>query len=102
MFKSLSKPELAHIAKLLITRVVKKLKEKNIELKFTEEALRYLVQKGYTPDFGARPLRRVIEQEIEDKLADEILSGKLPEGAKVTVDADIDAGKLKFRIYQPK
>ncbi|MBO5103404.1 MAG: hypothetical protein J6C13_04900, partial [Clostridia bacterium] len=44
----------------------------------------------------------VIEQEIEDKLADEILSGKLPEGAKVTVDADIDAGKLKFRIYQPK
>ncbi len=102
VFKSLSKPELAHIAKLLITRVVKKLKEKNIELKFTEEALRYLVQKGYTPDFGARPLRRVIEQEIEDKLADEILSGKLPEGAKVTVDADIDAGKLKFRIYQPK
>ena len=102
IFKSLSKPELAHIAKLLITKVVKKLKAKNIELKFTEEALRYLVQKGYTADYGARPLRRVIEQEIEDKLADEILSGKLPEGAKVTVDADVDAGKLKFRIYQPR
>lgn len=102
IFKSLSKPELAHIAKLLITKVVKKLKAKNIELKFTEEALRYLVQKGYTADYGARPLRRVIEQEIEDKLADEILSDKLPEGAKVTVDADVDAGKLKFRIYQPR
>ena len=102
IFKSLSKPELAHIAKLLITKVVKKLKAKDIELKFTEEALRYLVQKGYTADYGARPLRRVIEQEIEDKLADEILSGKLPEGAKVTVDADVDAGKLKFRIYQPR
>lgn len=102
IFKSLSKPELAHIAKILITRVVKKLAEKNIELKFTEEALKYLVQKGYTADYGARPLRRVIEQEIEDKLADEILSGKLLDGAKVTVDADIDAGKLKFRIYQPK
>ena len=102
IFKSLSKPELAHIAKLLITKVVKKLKAKDIELKFTEEALRYLVQKGYTADYGARPLRRVIEQEIEDKLADEILSGKLPEGAKVTVDADVDAGRLKFRIYQPR
>ena len=61
-----------------------------------------MVQKGYTADYGARPLRRVIEQEIEDKLADEILSGKLTKGAKVTVDADIDEGKLKFRIYQPK
>ena len=102
IFKSLSKPELAHIAKLLITRVVKKLKEQEIELKFTEDALKYLVQKGYTADYGARPLRRVIEQEIEDKLADEILSGKLANGAKVTVDADIEIGKLKFRIYQPK
>ncbi len=102
IFKSLSKPELAHIAKLLITRVVKKLAEKDIELKFTEEALRYLVQKGYTADYGARPLRRVIEQEIEDKLADEILSGKLISGAKVTVDADLEAARLKFRIYQPK
>ncbi len=102
IFKSLSKPELAHIAKLLITKVVKKLAEKDIDLKFTEDALKYLVQKGYTADYGARPLRRVIEQEIEDKLADEILSGKLTKGAKVTVDADIDEGKLKFRIYQPK
>ena len=86
----------------MITKVVNKLKSKDIELKFTEEALKYLVQKGYTADYGARPLRRVIEQEIEDKLADEILSGKLTNGAKVTVDADVDAGKLKFRIYQPK
>ena len=102
IFKSLSKPELAHIAKLLITKVVKKLQAQNVELKFTEEALKYLVQKGYTADYGARPLRRVIEQEIEDKLADEILSGKLVSGSKVTVDADTENGKLKFRIYQPK
>ena len=102
IFKSLSKPQLARIAKLLITKVVKKLKEQDIELKFTEDALRYLVQKGYTPDFGARPLRRVIEQEIEDKLADEILAGTVGPGAKVTVDADYQAGKLKFRIMNPK
>ncbi|MBR4270817.1 MAG: ATP-dependent Clp protease ATP-binding subunit [Clostridia bacterium] len=98
IFKSLSKPQLARIAKLLITKVVKKLKEQEVDIKFTEDALRYLVQKGYTPDFGARPLRRVIEQEIEDKLADEILAGRLGSGAKVTVDADIAQGKLKFRI----
>jgi ATP-dependent Clp protease ATP-binding subunit ClpC len=102
IFKSLSKPQLARIAKLLITKVVKKLKEQEVDIKFTEDALRYLVQKGYTPDFGARPLRRVIEQEIEDKLADEILAGRLSSGAKVTVDADIAQGKLKFRIVNPQ
>jgi ATP-dependent Clp protease ATP-binding subunit ClpA len=82
--------------------VLKKLKEQEVDIKFTEDALRYLVQKGYTPDFGARPLRRVIEQEIEDKLADEILAGRLSSGAKVTVDADIAQGKLKFRIVNPQ
>lgn len=100
VFKSLSRVELARVAKILITKLSAKLKGQNIELKLTEASLRYLVGKGYNSEWGARPLRRVIEQEIEDKLADEILSSKVEEGAKVTVDEK--DGVLKIRIAAPK
>jgi len=96
IFKTLSKPELARVAKLLITKLVNKLKVQGVELKFTENALKYLVEKGYNTEWGARPLRRVIEHEIEDKLADEILSRKLNNGAKVTVDEN--NGLLKIKV----
>ncbi len=95
VFKSLSKGELARVAKLLITKLVNKLKVQGIELKFTENALKYLVEKGYNTEWGARPLRRVIEHEIEDRLADEILANKLGEGAKVTVDEQDNLLKIK-------
>ena len=94
-FKSLTKPQLARIAKLLITKLSNKLKAQQIELKFTENALKYLVDKGYNAEWGARPLRRVIEQEIEDKLADEILSSKIDGGARVTIDEKDNALKIK-------
>ncbi len=94
VFRSLTKPELARVAKLLITKLANKLKPRGVELKFTENALKYLVDKGYNIEWGARPLRRVIEHEIEDKLADEILSKKIDGGAKVTVDAVDNALKI--------
>ena len=96
VFRSLTKPELARVAKLLITKLANKLKPQGVELKFTENALKYLVDKGYNIEWGARPLRRVIEHEIEDKLADEILSKKIDGGAKVTVDTVDDALKIKI------
>ena len=96
VFRSLTKPELARVAKLLITKLANKLKPQGIELKFTENALKYLVEKGYNIEWGARPLRRVIEHEIEDKLADEILSRKIEGGAKVTVDTIDDVLKIKI------
>lgn len=85
-FKELSEVELAMVAKLLITKLANKLSNQNIKLKLTEDALKYLVQKGFNSEWGARPLRRVIEQEIEDKLADEILLGKIQDGSRVVVD----------------
>ncbi|MBQ7603227.1 MAG: ATP-dependent Clp protease ATP-binding subunit [Clostridia bacterium] len=96
VFRSLTKPELARVAKLLITKLANKLKPQGVELKFTENALKYLVEKGYNIEWGARPLRRVIEHEIEDKLADEILSRKIDGGAKVTVDTIDDVLKIKI------
>lgn len=86
VFKALSKVELAMVAKFLITKLANKLTNQNIKLKLTEEALKYLVHKGFNSEWGARPLRRVIEQEIEDKLADEILLGKIQDGSRVVVD----------------
>ena len=94
VFRSLTKPELARVAKLLISKLANKLKPQGVELKFTENALKYLVEKGYNIEWGARPLRRVIEHEIEDKLADEILSRKIDGGAKVTVDTINDVLKI--------
>ena len=99
-FKTLSKFELAMVAKILITKLSNKLKNQNIEIKLTEEALKYLVEKGYNSEWGARPLRRVIEQDIEDKLADEILTSKIDNGAKVTIDEK--EGNLKIRIFSAK
>ncbi len=86
VFKALTKVELAMVAKFLITKLSNKLTSQNIKLKLTEDALKYLVYKGFNSEWGARPLRRVIEQEIEDKLADSILLGKIQDGSKVVVD----------------
>ena len=99
-FKTLTRVELALVAKILITKLSNKLKGQNIEIKLTENALRYLVDKGYNFEWGARPLRRVIEQDIEDKLADEILTNKIENGARVTIDEK--DGALKLRISQMK
>lgn len=98
VFKSLTKRELALVAKILITKLSNKLKSQNIELRLTESSLKYLVEKGNNIEWGARPLRRVIEQEIEDKLADEILASNIQTGARVIVDeAD---GKLQIRVSE--
>lgn len=95
VFKTLSKMELAKVAKILITKLSNKLKEQNIEIRLTENALRYLVEQGYNSEWGARPLRRVIEQEIEDKLADQILLGKIESNSKVIID--LENGNLKIK-----
>ena len=55
--------------------------------KVTESALRYLIDKGYNPEYGARPLRRLIEQEIEDRIAEHILENKLQQGSVVVISA---------------
>jgi ATP-dependent Clp protease ATP-binding subunit ClpC len=64
--------------------------EREITLAATEAALDKLAEKGYDPDMGARPLRRVIQIEIEDQLSDDLLSGKFKDGDTVWVDVDKD------------
>ena len=97
IFHSLTQKELAQIAKILMKQLCRKLKDKNIDLKLTERALKFLVEKGYDIEFGARPLRRVIEHEIEDKLAELLLSNDLKSTDNVIVDVENDEIKLKIK-----
>ena len=79
VFHSLTESDLTSIAKIMLNNLNKRLKEKGIGLKFTESALKYIVENGTSPEYGARPLKRLIQQEIEDKLTDELLMGNLTE-----------------------
>ena len=85
VFKPLSFEELAKITNLMIRCLNKKLEEKNITLKLTESALMYLIDAGYNSEYGARPLKRLIEQKIEDVIAGDLLEGKLKENYLIVV-----------------
>jgi ATP-dependent Clp protease ATP-binding subunit ClpA len=70
---------------LQVDRLNKQLIEKGITIEIDEEAKRWLAQKGYDPSFGARPLKRVIQKQIEDPLSEEVVRGKFREGGIVEV-----------------
>lgn len=94
VFHSLDKKQVAAILEILLKEVSDRLKERNIRLEVTQKAKEYLIQKGYDVKFGARPLRRTIQQEIEDPLAMEILKRKFENGSTVVVS--VRKGKLVF------
>lgn len=96
VFHPLTYENLAQIAKIFITKLNKKLAKQNISLKATESALKYLIEKGYSPEYGARPLRRLIEHEIEDKIAEEMLQNKVKEGSSVVIS--FDKGSLVLNV----
>ena len=88
VFRQLSKDEVKEIADILLKEVFARLMEKDIRLDVTERFKERLVEEGYNPSYGARPLRRAIMRLLEDSLAEEILSGKVQEGDAITVDVD--------------
>ena len=86
VFKSLNKEHLYQIVELEIAEVADRLKEKNIEITLTKESLDLLIEKGFDPVFGARPLKRTIQRYLEDPLSEEIISGQFKDGSKIKVD----------------
>ncbi|KIF00669.1 ATPase AAA [Streptomyces sp. RSD-27] len=86
VFSALSRDELAHIAELQISRLAKRLADRRLALDVTPEALAWLADKGNDPAYGARPLRRLIQTAVGDRLAKEILSGEVRDGDTVRVD----------------
>jgi ATP-dependent Clp protease ATP-binding subunit ClpC len=85
MFHPLSLEHIAQIVDLQVDRLNKQLIEKGITIEIDEAAKRWLAQKGYDPSFGARPLKRVIQKQIEDPLSEEVVRGKFREGGIVEV-----------------
>jgi ATP-dependent Clp protease ATP-binding subunit ClpB len=86
LFHPLSAPNIRAIARLQLVRLQKQLAQKQIEIEVTEKALDAIAAQGYDPMYGARPLKRIIQQKIQNPLAVELLRQRLPEGSKVRVD----------------
>jgi ATP-dependent Clp protease ATP-binding subunit ClpB len=85
IFDSLSNRDIEKIVDLQIEKINRRLADKKIFIQLTQEAKKYLSQKGFSPDYGARPLKRLIEKEILDRLADEIIIGEIKGGKKISV-----------------
>ncbi len=94
IFRPLSKEDLYRIIDIEIRKVTKRLVEQGVGLETTAAAHDFLIEKGYNPDFGARPLRRAIEQYVEDPLSEAILRGEYKQVRKVKIDRDGDS--LRF------
>ncbi len=90
VFHPLAKEHMRKIADLMLQRLQSQLDEKRITLMMSDDAKEFLIDKGYDPQFGARPLRRAIQRYVEDLLAEEMLRGGLTEGSTVRVKAGVD------------
>jgi len=97
IFHSLGLEQIKAIVEIQLKKLEKRLLERRIQLKMTERAKEWLAKQGFDPAYGARPLKRVIQKEIQDKLALRILEGKFKEGSTITADVDDRKGELVFR-----
>jgi len=88
VFHALTKEHIREIVNLMLKETISSMQEKMITLEISPAARDYLGEKGYDPHFGARPLRRVIQQEVEDKLSEQILRGEFDAGSSVLIDYD--------------
>jgi ATP-dependent Clp protease ATP-binding subunit ClpB len=95
LFHRLEREQMAAIVDIQMGRLEKLLKDRDITLDLMPKAREWLANEGYDPAYGARPLKRVIQREVQDRLAEEILSGAIVDGAHVRVDAG-DGGLLLF------
>ena len=102
VFHALTKEHIREIATLELQKVAERLKEREISLAATDAALDKLAKKGYDPDMGARPLRRVIQLEIEDQLSDDLLAGKFKDGDIIWVDVDGEGNFILTKSTEEK
>ncbi|MCI0551240.1 MAG: AAA family ATPase [Anaerolineae bacterium] len=101
MFSPLSLEQMEEIVILQMKEVQDRLNEYNITVQVTDTARRWLAKEGYDPAFGARPLRRAIQKNVESPLSVELLSGKFKDGATVMVDVDEEKNKIVFATSEP-
>ncbi len=97
VFRQLTKDEVKEIAEIMLQEVFARLQDKGIKLDVTDAFKERLVEEGYNPSYGARPLRRAVMRLLEDSLAEEVLSGRIKDGDKALVDID-DNKKVTINI----
>jgi ATP-dependent Clp protease ATP-binding subunit ClpB len=101
VFSALSTDDLAQIVELNVDRLQSRLSDRRLELAVTPDARAWLAARGYDPVYGARPLRRLMQQEIDDKLAMALLGGKVRDGDTVLVDLAGDGDSLTVASVSP-
>ncbi|HQU00932.1 MAG TPA: ATP-dependent chaperone ClpB, partial [Acetobacteraceae bacterium] len=99
LFRRLQRAEMASIVTIQLARMTSLLKDRNIRLDLDQSALDWLADAGYDPVYGARPLKRVIQRAMQNKLAELILQGKIKDGEMIAVSADDDG--LTFAVAEP-
>ena len=96
IFKSLGKDSVKNIIKLILEDINRKLKEQFIKVEFTDNALDFIVNEAYDPTYGARPLKRFVQKDIETNLSKMILSNEIPENSTILIDSDGE--KLTYTV----
>jgi ATP-dependent Clp protease ATP-binding subunit ClpB len=102
VFHALDEEHLKQIVDIQLAGVRHRLAERQIRLELTDAARTRLVREGYDPNYGARPLKRAIQREIETPLAKRILAGEVRDGQVVHVDASGEGGGLTFQASRPE
>ncbi len=96
VFHSLSKDELHQIVKLMAQKVIKRVAAQGVNLKITPAAIDTIAKKGYNPEYGARPLRRALQTEVEDRLSEALLLGELDSASQVMIGSQ--KGKITLKV----
>jgi ATP-dependent Clp protease ATP-binding subunit ClpC len=110
VFHKLEREDMRHIIEIQVKRLLQQMSEREVTVEFTKAALDKLSDAGYDPAYGARPLRRVLQRMIEDPMSEMILRGEIPNGSKVTIDANDTAAEdvtedesiVDIKVSQPK
>ena len=97
MFKPLTQPEICRIARLMLDKTCQRMKDQGYTLTVEDSALNYIASEAYTPQYGARPVKRYIQNHVETQVARIVMKGDLSMGDEVVVSADMDVG-LKFDV----
>ena len=98
VFHALAQEHILSIVDLMLDQVRTELEEKKISLEATDAAKEFLAEKGYDPNFGARPLRRLIQDEVEDRLSEQLLGGQIGAGAIAVLD--VEDGEMVVRTKE--
>jgi ATP-dependent Clp protease ATP-binding subunit ClpC len=98
VFRALTKEQIADIARLLLERTRRRLRAQDVELEFTQEAIDLVAAEGFDPEFGARPLRRTIQRNVDNELSRMLLEGSLNSGDRAVVG--VEGGNLSFEVLE--